>query len=463
MLKEKKIILSIAAGALALSAAAGFGIYMTLDSISLKEAEAETKRQDIAAARKKVDATAGLEDKVIVLREGMATLTSVLPNTKEVEEFVTRLSETRGEAGVRISDLAQKSGAKSKEKVFDKLGYGIKLRGTIWQFLEFLHRVESFKRFVMVPKLRISGGSRGKLGEESSHEFDIEVETYTYNPARGGKPEPIPNYEKRRDGLAEEIAQSIETIETPTIEWLGSRGRRDIFADPRLPAAQAEGGGGLPLEAQQALVAKLKKSVEELTTLTAELRASSNFLRRFEIRHEIEQKMPPLEIDVTQAEKEGHITYPLLVRSFRNDVCDALANVKKTLASAPEEQGPSTKDLQEVISRIRQSLATGRVRDAIESARPILEKTGPAEKDPARIALVAELRKLEGEARVAEVFERKNVQIGGVIVDPRRKVAVVNGRAIEPGDPIDDDLVVADISEDGVTFVLQNVLITKKW
>mgnify|MGYP003693681859 CR=1 FL=1 len=53
--------------------------------------------------------------------------------------------------------------------------------------------------------------------------------------------------------------------------------------------------------------------------------------------------------------------------------------------------------------------------------------------------------------------------IGGVIVDNTKKVAVVNNRTVEPGDQIDDDLVIADIQEDGVTFLLENVHITKKW
>ncbi len=463
-MNEKKILLSIACATLVASAGFGWGIWTTLGSIAEMETVAEEKRQDIAAARSKVEEVRKLEDRVVVLRESVATLASVLPAQKDVEDFVTQVSGSRGENGVKILDFKPTQSAasgKTKSKVFEKIGYQVKVRGSLWQFFEFLNRIESFKRFVMVPRLKITGGKRENAIDAVTHSVEFDVETFSYNPARGTALEPIPNYDKRKELLREEIELATATIEQPPVEWPGDRGRRDIFIDPRISGG--ENSGGTPLEEQTALLASLRQRIDEVAALANEIETAPSFLRRFELRSVLDEKMPSLEADVAKAEKEGIVSAELLKRTFRNEVVDALARVRKSLSNQPLDQGPSARELAEVVLRARESLAGGHIREAIDTARPVLDKASVIERDALRAPFVAELRQIEHEARVAQRFEEKNIVIGGVIIDVRRKVAVVNGRTIEPGDLVDDDLVVADIFEDGVTFVLEDVQITKKW
>jgi Tfp pilus assembly protein PilO len=462
---EKRILLAIAGGTLLAASGFGYGIYTTFGAISDVKTESEAKRTEIADAKKKLDEVRKLEERAIVLRESVAALASVLPTDKEVEEFVYKMSELCAETGVNLREMTRKSasGKAAKAQLFEKITYQIGVRGKLWEFLECLHRIESAKRFVMVPKVKISGGSRDRALDDVMHSFEIEVETYAYNPGKGSQIENIPSYEKRREGLREEIEQAKYTIEQPPVEFAGQKGRRDIFSDPRLPATAAGKEGDLPVEQQTELVAKLRERVDEVVGLAAELKESTNFLRRFEIRALVDERLPKLEGDVEATVKQGSITYPLLVRTFQNEVREALAKAKKTIMSAGGDAGPSPKELGELVTRVREALGNGRIKEAIESAKPILEKAPLFEKDALRAAQIAELRKLDRDAHIAEKFEQKKVVIGGVIVDNTKKVAVVNNRTVEPGDQIDDDLVIADIQEDGVTFLLENVHITKKW
>lgn len=463
-MNEKKILISIAAGTLVIAAALGYGVYYTFGAIEEQETAANTKREEIAVARKKVDEVVKMEDRVIVLRESVRGLASVLPTQKEVDEFVTQIAETKGESGIRLSAMTNKltqGGRQTQNRVFDKISYQIGLKGSLWQFLEFLHRVESFQRFVTIPRIKITGGQRDKALVDVSHAFEIDVETFVYNPTRAGQMEHVPNYDKRREHLKEEISSEIVAYEQSAIEFTGARGRRDIFVDPRMP--ETGDGKGQPVEKQQEVVAKLRTRVDEITKIFERINQSQSYIERFELRKELEELVPKVGSEIDTTNKEGIVTYPLLVRTFQNEVKDRYKKIADAVMKTPAEYGPSEKELANIVGRVRETLQNGRLREAVEAAKPVLEKAALIEKDPAKRTYIAELRKLDHDAKVAEKFEQKKVVIGGIVLYEERKAALVNGRTVEPGDLLDDDLTIADIHEDGVTFVLDNVSITKKW
>jgi Tfp pilus assembly protein PilO len=463
-MNERKILLGIGIGTLVVSAALGYGIYYSMGEIGEKESAIQTKRDEIAAAQKKIAEIKAIEDKVIVLRESVSSLASVLPTQKEMEEFVTQIAVSKGETGVHMRELTLKPAAGGKQtlgKVFEKISYGIELRGSIWQFLEFLHRLESFKRFVMIPNIKISPGQREKGLSDVLHTYRLDVETFTYNPGKSASTESIASYEVRAKNLREEIDRSIYTIEQPPVEFSGQRGRRDVFVDPR-----AKSGGkdeGVPIEQQREIVEKLRARVDEFAALVTKLKSSQSFIERFEVRAQLDEKAPALEVDIEKACKEATVTDTFLVRTLQNEVKDAFQKAKKAGGAAPAEDGPSVAELTNLVAKIREILQSGRLREAIDAAKPILDRAAAIEKDPARKPLIDELRRIDADARIAERFEKKKLNIGGIVLYENRKAALINGRALEPGDALDEDLVVADIQEDGVTFVLENVQITKKW
>ncbi|MFN0207552.1 MAG: type 4a pilus biogenesis protein PilO [Planctomycetota bacterium] len=464
-MNEKKILLGIGIGTLAAAAVLGYGIYYSLGAISEKEADAQTKRDDIASVQEKVKKIVSLEDSVIVLRESVTALASVLPTQKEVEDFVTQIAASKGETGIKMRELSSKTsaGKQTLGKVFEKISYQIELKGSIWQFLEFLHRLESFKRFVLIPNLKVSPGQRDKALSEVLHVFKIDVETFTYNPGKVTSVEPIASYEKRREGLREEIDREIFTIEQPSAEFAGQRGRRDIFVDPRIPTNSGK-EGELPIEQQTEIVGKLRTRVEELRVAGEKLKNSPSFIERFETRSFIDLKLPELDTDITKTVKEGVISYPLLVRTFQKEVKDAFEQLKNEIKShVPDDPGMNLNELTALVVRVRELLQSGRLREAIDAAKPALEKAVVMDKDPERKVHVDELRRLDHDARIAEKFEQKKLIIGGIVLYEDRKAALVNGRTVEPGDSLDEDITIADIHEDGVTFVLDSVHITKKW
>lgn len=465
-MNEKKILIGIAAGTLVIAAAVGYGIYYTFGALDEQETQAQTTREDIKKARETVGKIKGVEDEVIVLRESVLALASVLPTQREIEDFITQIAATKGESGVTLREVTEKgSNVKPGQgKVFEKFGYQIGIKGNIWQSLEFLYRLESFKRFVMIPKLKITPGQRDKSGAEVVHGFELEVETFAYNPGRAGSVEPIASYDKRRDGLREEIEQAKFIIEQPVVEFGGQRGRRDVFVDPRMPTDGPTPEGALPVEQQTELVTKLRVRVEELAALVSRSgEATNSFIERFEYAKQLEEKVPGLRADIDKTQKDGVVNYPLVVRVFQIQVKDAFEKIVKKLGERPVDVGPSKSDLAAIVDRVRGLLQSGRLRESIEGAKPVLDKWASLDKDPERKGFIEELKKLDRDAKIAERFEQKKLVIGGVILYEDRKAALVNGKTVEPGDSIDEDLTISDIHEDSVTFVLDNVQITKKW
>ncbi|MBI3820287.1 MAG: type 4a pilus biogenesis protein PilO [Planctomycetes bacterium] len=463
-MNEKKILIGIAAATLVIASALGYGVYYTLGAIDEQETMAGTTREDIKKARAVVDSIKAAEDKVILLRESLKALASVLPTQREVEDFITQIAATKGEAGVKLSQIIDHNATAktSSNKVFEKFSYQIGVKGNLWQFLEFLYRLESFKRFVMVPQCKIAPGQRESALAEVNHAYDLEVETYVYNPGRVGKIEPIPSYDKRREAVREEIEQAIYIIEQMPVEFGGQRGRRDIFVDPRMPSGPTK-EGELPVEQQTEIVNKLRQRVEEIGGILSRRKESQSFIERFELLKQLEQSLPAIEGDINKVAKDGSITYPLLARAFQNEVKDAFEKMKALVDKGPPETGPNPRELGELVARMRENLQHGRLREAIDAGKPVLEKWSSLVNDPARKGYIEELKKLDREARIADRFEQKKIVIGGVILYEDRKAALVNGKTVEPGDSIDDDLTIADIHEDGVTFVLDSVEITKKW
>jgi Tfp pilus assembly protein PilO len=463
MAAERRTSLMIL-GAAGLVAASGVAASVLCHkAIRAEEAKLVDLRAEIGKARDKVAAIPDREREAIIARENLEEVAKILPDDTQVELFVKRLQDFQQETEVGIASLENVSPKRQTGKAIHPVGYRINLDGNLWQFLAFLARLESYERFVRVPRFKISSGPRPKNGdyEAVKHRVQVEVETFAYNRGKGdGKRAQIPHYEKRKAELAEEIAKAREKIEDVPYEYRGPRGRRDPMIDPRLPSATA-GGAGLPLDEQSSLLERLRAEVEKLRAEVDRFRTTGNLIERAELRRAISTKIAALTDEIGKTEREGKIAYLPLARRFRREVAEGVAEARRAFEAVMAE-GPTVEELKAVARSMREALATGDLAAALDRYALVSERLRSVEADPTRAPLAAEIRELERRARLAEEFSRLKIVISGVVVRPDGAVAVINGRTVTEGDMLDDDLFVRRIGVEEIEFQYRDLVIARK-
>ena len=463
MIAERRSLVAVlgSSGLVALGAIAA--AVLCHRSLRAEERTIAGLREEMGKARERIAAIPARERDVILARENVDEISQILPDDKQVYDFVRRLRDFQDESEVRISSLDDSSPKRTTAKTFEPVAYRIQLEGNLWQFLGFLSRLESWQRFVRVPNIRISAGPRPANGDYEGvrHAIRMEVETFAYNPGKADIKRPeIPNYDQKRSELADAIAVARTAFEEPPYDYRGARGRRDPLLDPRLPTAEGA-GAGLPLDEQNSLVERLRGEVEKLKADVERFRATENLIERADLRRTVEARLAALSDETGKIEREGKVNYLPLARRFRREVVEGLAIARRGFEAVMAE-GPSAEELRVVAALMRERLAAGDIGAALDRFSIVAERLRVAEADPERAPLAAEVRELERRARLAEEFSRLKIQIGGVVVRPDGAVAVINGRTVAEGDALDDDLLVRKIGVEEIEFQYRDLVIAKK-
>ena len=470
--KKKGLFLGLGACGL-LTVGFGVLIYFAQSSISEQEAVIASKRSEVANAQTKAAELPALEKRVILLREIVEEYLKILPDEKEVTDFIRKLYAFQDKVGVQITELQDKTGRSSGRKGatkaepgFDQLSYSLKLQADTWKFLAFLNRLESYERFVRIPRIRVSAGDRSKDDDPTKvrHEFDLDIETYVFDPADSKKNEAkVDKYEKRVAEMQDEIARAREKILAEPFEFHGPRGRRDPFLDPRLRIPK-EGGGEAALQRQLEIVEGLRADLARIGQLALEYDQANQMIRRFELRRDIDQSIQALMDRVGKVQKEGKVSYLPLVRRLQKDVLDGISELRGRFDSkgGAGGAGPSREELQDLTAAMRENLAEGQFTIAIDRFQLVAERLKPVEDDPERRDLALELQKLHHQARMALEFGKKKIEVDGIIVSDQGSVAVINGRSFGEGDYVDDDILVRRILPDSIEFQYRDVVISKK-
>ncbi|HET6202072.1 MAG TPA: type 4a pilus biogenesis protein PilO [Planctomycetota bacterium] len=463
MAAERRTFFTILGAAGLLAASGVAASVLCHKAIRTEEGKLVELRDEIGKARAKVEAIPEREREAIIARENLDEIAKILPDDTQVEEFVRRLQDFQQETEVGITSLENASPKRQTGKAFHPVAYRINLDGNLWQFLAFLSRLESYERFVRVPRFKVASGPRPKNGDYEAvrHRIQLEVETFAYNRGKGDtKRAQIPHYEKRKAELADEIAKAREKIEVIPYEYRGPHGRRDPMIDPRLPSAAA-GGAGLPLDEQSSLLERLRAEVDKIRGEVDRFRTTGNLIERAELRRAISTKLGALAEEVGKTEREGKIAYLPLARRFRREVVEGISEARRAFEAVMAE-GPTAEELKAVARAMRDALAAGDLPAALDRYALVAERLRSAEGDPTRAPLAAEIRELERRARLAEEFSRLKIVISGVVVRPDGAVAVINGRTVTEGDMLDDDLFVRRIGVEEIEFQYRDLVIARK-
>jgi Tfp pilus assembly protein PilO len=260
---KKYQIITVAFTAFFILASGGlsFWIYQSYQ----KALEDETSYlTQISTAKVKRDKVPELEKQVIMLRENVKEFVKILPDTKEVNGFVKKLSDFDDQSGVELYVLKDDTRASRRKKkdVFDRETFRVELRGNIFQFLKFISLVENYERFIKISEIQIKAGSYDEeiLRSDVVHQVSLLVETFVYHGNEGvAGATKIQNYEKKRELLHDEIISEKNAIKIERYEYAFDPTIRDPFIDPHLrhdgkdlrdqgPARGGQADGGHPAD-----------------------------------------------------------------------------------------------------------------------------------------------------------------------------------------------------------------------
>ena len=235
---NKKRWVVLGATSAVLAAGIGYMIYHQHEQLEQSRAEAAQLSQAIDVDRKLIKGTPELVKTVIVQRETDTVVKEILSDTKDVSNFVRTLDKFAGESGFNLESAKRQRNNRQGKEEFERVGYRLDFEADVFQFLSFLHAVESFPRFISVSNVKLRAAARSTRNPEEvpRHSVTMDLETYVYVPRAVAKEVRIDRYDHKRDLLIGQISEKTSALRVPEYTYTGRRGRRDPWIDPRVPA-----------------------------------------------------------------------------------------------------------------------------------------------------------------------------------------------------------------------------------
>jgi Tfp pilus assembly protein PilO len=465
---QKKLLVTMGSVALFVCMLAGGGVYYTQGLIDEIEASVQEKAQAVLAADAKIKKIPTIENEVIILRENLGEYVKILPDDKELVEFVRMLQRFERESGIKSTGLVQSRGARRNGKGrFVPISYTYDMTATLWQGLKFMNLIENFERFVnitdfSIKKTKASGGDVETIDGEVVHAIKLTMQTYKYNKAASGKEVAIPNYEDRMAQLREEIWKRMQDIRLAHYEHPGILGRRDIFVDPRESGLD---GGTDPSNAEQREVLQHNiDAVAELQKIADKSRASgTTLMEQVSLRKLFKSKLS--ELLASLEEDSAFIVYrPYRLRWAQEVVAPIEALQQRAIDPTPEpDLDPylPAEEIQTLLTLMAEDCNNGQLDQARKRYEMVQERLAVPQTDP-RYGLVVEAKSWHHKARTALEFKGLDLNIQGVVVNQTgRSGMLLNGEVFEEGDYIAEELLVKQVDEEQVWFVFRGLTLVR--
>jgi Tfp pilus assembly protein PilO len=467
---DNQRLLMIGGAGLGLALLACGGVYWVYGQIDEVQQQITAKRQQIAGAEAKIKNIPGLEKDVIILRENVGEYTKILPEERELTDFLRTVTLFKQQSGVRIEEVKDEKD-KSDAK-FNLFTYKIRFTGTIWQFMKFLNCFESDERFLRVSEFNVSTGAgrRGATGGiegDVVHKGEMKVETYVYTGAKSGNKAGAVNivaYETKRDKLSEEIWQNRQLIRLEKYEFRDARGRRDILVDPRQgPGRSAD---TVPIETQQKTVESFAERVSQLVQVFERSRSDSlTFLERYKIEKKLRDELATLQAQIEEVRIKDMITWQPLRQRWNIEVEQPFESVYASVFGASDDPNGGAalaiEEMESLLAQMRKDFRNDelvQLRDRFESVQ---SKLDVAAQDP-RFDLALEIGALYKKAGIALEFGQITLDITGVVVNGAgRSGLLINGDVYEEGDYLTDSLLLQRVGREEAEFVFKGFTVIK--
>jgi Tfp pilus assembly protein PilO len=462
---EKKLILSVAGGAIAAGLGLGWLIYAQYESNAQARERVSQLRNQIDTSRKLLAGTPQLEKEVIVLRETETAIKEILPDDKDLYNFHRDLQRFSEESEVTVTSIKKKdhAAARKSAEAFDKVSYELTLEGDAFQVLAFLDRIEGHQRFLRIPTINWTASSDKKIEEQgrAAHKVKLEVETFVYKPSGGPEPIKIEGYQRKRELLLGEIARRREAIAVESFPYRGQRGRRDPWIDPRVPV-----GGiveGPPVPVQMETVAALAEQTGALAKVWEEYESPDlSVVERMTILADFEQKLSLLEEEARNLVNSGHIVYPMAESRLQREVMEPLAMMRNVYIAKRGHTGPSAEMMRDILLTMQRHTLADQPRLALDAYQTLEPNLDATINDPLRKGLAESLKQAAVEARILLDFNDIPLKISGVAIQQDRRVVLINDKALTEGDLVQDDLVVRAIRQGEIEFIFRGVILIRR-
>lgn len=466
----KKQMIAIGGGALAICLLAAGGVYYAYGLIEEVENSITAKNDAIAAAEAKIAKIPAVEKDVIILRENLGEYVKILPDTKELTNFVRMLQQFERQSGILGTNLKGRSGSSTAKATgrFAAVPYTYEMTATLWQFLKFMNLIENYERFVSVTDFDISGAG-GAKGEETRdgdvvHKIRLSLVTYTYNGKAAGKEAEIPEYDEKRDALHEEIWKRIQAIKIEKYEHHGHQGRRDIFVDPR-ERGDVHSDGPSPSE-QRVVLDRFVSEITRLRDMQQRMRkADTTLFEQYSLEKGLREGLEKIGSEADLA--AGRVTYAPYRLRWAKDVVAPIEELRAQLdqAAKVEARRPDPflpmKELELLVAEMAEDLKGGQLEDAKNRYESVGARLAVPADDP-RHDLAVAAKALHTKAATAIDFKGMDLKIQGLVVNRGgRSGVLLNNEVYEEGDYISDDLLVKMVEEEQVWFVFRGLTLVR--
>jgi Tfp pilus assembly protein PilO len=447
-----------------LAAGIGFMIYMKIEEVQQARVAVSTLETEISTARNTIAGTAALEREVIVLREVADVIEEILPDSEGVNNLIRTFHEYFGEAQVTATSYKRKPDTSRGRKTgaFDKVAYTLTLEGDIFQFMDLLDRLETHSRFMAVPGFKLTSTDRMQIEDDgfARHRIRLDVETYRYEPQSTSEATSIEAYDRKRDLLAGEINRRRQALTLAQYNYRGSRGRRDPWIDPRVPA-NATSESALSVQEQMDLVEDLRLRLIEAEAQWTAMENAENVLAVMIARRDLEEVLLKIEEELRRTEAAVLITYVPAQKRMKVDVYDHLDELRAKVTESTGVLGPSKEALEQIMAAMDRNLEAGEYELALDAFATIERSLPLVKGDPVRTALANQLQERAEDAEILHEFDQIDLDIGGVaLIEGLNPSILINSRSLGIGDII-SELEILEIRPSEIDFFFRGVILTR--
>lgn len=465
---QKKLLTTIGGTSVALCLVAGGGIYYTHGLIEEVEAQIAVKEKAVADADQKIAQIPALEKDVIILRENLDEYVKILPDNKELADFLRMLNQFNRQSGVQSTSLASKPRREAKGERFTPIEYTYDMTATLWQCLKFMNLVENFERFVSITDFSIQTGSEVRnedtRGGDVVHKVKLTLQTYAYNGKADSKEVQIPDYKNQKEALREEIWKRLRQIRIEGYQHPGQQGRRDILVDPR-----ERGDLRIPGLSQVEQRGVLERNITEVARLRdmqqKSKKADTTLFEQYSLEKGLKEGLEKL---ATAMEADAAlVTYPSYRLRWAREVVTPFEELRGQIASAgkdePLKKDPylGEKDMRQLVADMEADCDRGQLEQAKTRYEAVVSRINVPSEDP-RHDLAVQAKKWHVMASTALDFKGLDLKVQGVVVNREgRSGVLLNGETYEEGEYVSDDLLVKMVEEEQIWFVFRGLTLVR--
>lgn len=464
---QKKLTLAIGGSALGLCLLAGGGIYYTEELIAEIDAQVVDKEAAIAKSDARIRQVPNLERDVIILRENLGEYVKILPDQKELTDFVRMLNQFNRQSGVKSSSLVNTQRQGGKNERFTPIEYTYEMTATLWQVMKFMNLVENFERFVGITEFSITSGSKGNKVQTRDgdvvHTVKMTLQTYAYNGKVDAKDVEIPEHQKLREQLREEIYKRMQAIRLDRYEHRGEQGRRDVLVDPR-DRGDVNAAGPSQEEQREALernidaLARLREIQDKIG------RANTTLFEQYSLEKNLKEGIDKFGAQIET--ESALVSFPPLRLRWSREVVAPYNELRNAVLVGKESNQPKDPYLPE--SEMRQLVAdlttdchNGQLDQARSRYELVMQRIAVPETD-ARYPLALAAKAWHVKAITAIDFKALDLKVQGVVVNPDgRSGVLLNGETYEEGEYVSDELLVKQVQEEQIWFVFRGLTLVR--